>query len=174
MIHMKIQENLPSQIYEANSCFVHLCSGNCILGLRTTLAGSGPPGGVMHRSQTASAEINHREVFRRLFQLADRSIDHPGANVEEWLRELYPMRNDPLQEMVQGTTWSKALRFALACLIDLPRGRNSHYYFGICTAKCHPIHQRFWRRIIACTGGLELADLSQLGPSELVKCFGIS
>jgi hypothetical protein len=81
-------------------------------------------------------------------------IDHPGANAEEWLRELYPMRNDPLQEMVQGTTWSKALRFAPARLIDLPRGRNSHYYFGICAAKCHPIHQRFWRCIIACTGGL--------------------
>jgi hypothetical protein len=57
------------------------------------------------------------------------------------------MRGNPLQEIVHGTTWSKALRFALSRLVNLPPGSNSHYYFGICTAECHPIHARFWRRV---------------------------
>lgn len=100
--------------------------------------------GTLPRSQSAAAGRNHLEVSSAYSNWLMR---HPGANAEEWLLELYALRDDPLQEMVHGTTWSKALRFALSRLVNLPPGSNSHYYFGICTAQCHPIHERFWGRI---------------------------
>jgi hypothetical protein len=62
--------------------------------------------------------------------------------------------------MAQRTTWNKALRFALARLIDLPPGRNSHYYFGICTARRHPSPQHFWRRIEDDFGSRVVATLN--------------
>lgn len=64
-----------------------------------------------------------------------------------WLAELYSLRDDPLQEMKQGTTWRSAIRFALSRLVDLPPGRNTHYYYGICTYNCHSTHRQFWERI---------------------------
>src|SRR5436305_15326293 len=100
--------------------------------------------GVLPRAQSLAAQKNHREVHKA-YSIWLKS--HASINPEEWLLELYRQKDNPFQETAQQTTWSKALRFALARLIDLPRGKNSHYYFGICTAKCHPIHQRFWRRI---------------------------
>lgn len=100
--------------------------------------------GVLPRSQSLASEKNHREVANA-YSVWLKS--HRASNAEEWLLELYRQKDNPVQEMAQQTTWSKALRFALARLVDLPPGKNSHYYFGICTAKCHPVHQRFWRRI---------------------------
>jgi hypothetical protein len=114
-------------------------------------------GGVLPRSQSAAAETNHREVSSAY---SNWLMSHPAANAEEWLLELYGQKDNALQEMAQRTTWSKALRFALARLIDLPSGKNSHYYFGICTAKCHPIHQRFWRRIEDDFGSQVVATLN--------------
>jgi hypothetical protein len=102
-------------------------------------------GGVLPRSQSAAAETNHREVSSAYTYWL---MNHPSTNAEEWLLELYRQKDDALQEIAQRTTWSKALRFALARLIDLPPGRNSHYYFGICTGRCHPTHRHFWQRIL--------------------------
>ncbi|MGC1415463.1 MAG: SIR2 family protein [Candidatus Acidiferrum sp.] len=93
------------------------------------------------RFQSATAENSHREVFRA-YQSWRQT--HPDANAEQWLRELYDFRDDGLQQISQGTTWSKAIRFALARLVDLPAGKNSHYYHGICTPFCDAVHRRFW------------------------------
>jgi hypothetical protein len=113
--------------------------------------------GLLPRSQSSAAEKNHSEVSSA-YSVWLRS--HPGTNAEEWLLDLYRRKGDPLQEIGQQTTWSKALRFALARLVDLPPGKNSHYYFGICTSKCHPIHQRFWRRIEDDFGSRVVATLN--------------
>jgi len=74
----------------------------------------------------------------------------PTANAEDWLTELYTERENPLRAMIHGTTWEEALRFALARLIvDLPKGKNTPYYYGISTYRCHPIHERFWKKVTA-------------------------
>jgi hypothetical protein len=98
-------------------------------------------GGDLPRSQSAVAENNHREVFRAYKSWRQT---HPDANAEQWLGELYDLKDGGPPQMSQGTTWSKAIRFALARLVDLPVGKNSHYYYGICTPHCDPVHRRFW------------------------------
>ena len=100
--------------------------------------------GTLPRFQSAAAENNHREVFRAYQSW--RQI-HPDVNAEQWLGELYDLKDGGLKQMSQGTTWSKAIRFALARLIDLPDGSNSHYYYGICTPHCDPVHRHFWELV---------------------------
>lgn len=96
------------------------------------------------QAQSSSAAENHAQVA---FAYQRWKSGHPSATAEEWLRELYDLRDDGLQAMSQGTTWDKAIRFALSRLVDLPKGSNSHYYFGICTHRCHPVHREFWKRV---------------------------
>ena len=101
-------------------------------------------GPTLPRAQSASAAENNAQVNCAYQQW---KTEHPSATAEEWLCELYEHRDDGLQEKLQGTTWDKAIRFALSRLVDLPKGSKSHYYFGICTYRSHPVHSEFWARI---------------------------
>lgn len=96
------------------------------------------------RSQSDRAAENNSTVA---WAYQRRKAGSSSVPAEEWLRELYEERDNPLQEMLQGTTWARAVRFALARLVSLPKGSNSHYYYGICTPNVHPVHQKFWRKI---------------------------
>lgn len=72
---------------------------------------------------------------------------NPNASAEVWLSELYEERENLLQPMIHGTTWDEAVRFALASLVNLPKGKKAPYYYGISTYNCHPIHDKFWKKI---------------------------
>lgn len=96
------------------------------------------------RAQSPSAAQNHAEVASAYEMWKQRN---PTGSAEDWFLELYTLRDDALQEKTQGTTWGKAIRFALSRLVDLPNGKNSHYYFGICSYRSHPVHHKFWRRV---------------------------
>ena len=72
---------------------------------------------------------------------------NPVRGVEEWLASLYELRQHPRQLYIQGATWSKAIRCALRRLVDIPLGRNTPYYFGISTYRCHAVHEQFWDRV---------------------------
>ncbi|HYJ80297.1 MAG TPA: hypothetical protein VEW03_11870, partial [Longimicrobiaceae bacterium] len=73
--------------------------------------------------------------------------DNGGRTAEEWLQELFLERDNPLQPMLQGTTWPRAVRFALSRLVELPPGSRAHYYFGICTHRVHKMHAGFWNKV---------------------------
>ncbi len=66
---------------------------------------------------------------------------------EAWMEELYAERENPLQEMLFQTRWDEAIRYALARLTELPKGSNAHYYYGIGSYRCAPVHERFWERL---------------------------
>lgn len=100
--------------------------------------------GVLPRFQSAAVENNHREVLGA-YQSWRRT--HPNANAEQWLKELYDLKDVGPHQVSPETSWSKAIRFALARLVDLPAGKNSHYYYGICTPRCSSVHRRFWDRV---------------------------
>ena len=93
------------------------------------------------RYQSDAAKNNYQTIVRAYQNWRQIHLD---AHAEQWLHELYDSKDDGLQQMSQGTTWSNAIRFALARLIDLPTGSNAHYYYGICTPRCDPVHRRFW------------------------------
>jgi len=100
--------------------------------------------GQIPRYQSESAKYNHNQVavaYDRWKQL------NPNSHSEAWLLELYLGREDLLQELRQGTTWDNAIRFALSRLVNLPKGSNAHYYYGICTPEIHPFHKLFWEKV---------------------------
>lgn len=78
---------------------------------------------------------------------ANAQANDPGLTAERWLAQLYAERDNPLQPMFSGVNWNDAVRYALARLVPLPKGSNSHYYYGIGTYCCHSIHRRFWERL---------------------------
>jgi len=95
------------------------------------------------RAQSKAAQESYEKV-RWAFARVQRH--DPSLAAESWLAELYRERVNPLQEMLFGTRWDDAIRYALARLIALPKGSNAHYYYGIGTGACHPIHKEFWER----------------------------
>ncbi len=114
-------------------------------------------GSVVPRAQSPAAGMNNAQVLSAYESWTEK---HPSSSAEEWLLELYKMRDDALQEMIQGTSWSKAVRFALARLVELPPGSNTHYYFGICTPRCHPAHEEFWQRVNSVLGARVIVSLN--------------
>ena len=85
------------------------------------------------------------ENVRWAFENATRK--DPNLSAEQWLAYLYQYRENAFQQMMWGTTWDEAVRYALAQLVVLPKGSNTHYYFGIGSAQCHPTHKMFWEKV---------------------------
>jgi len=95
------------------------------------------------RAQSDTSVENHHSVRAAYSRASSRG----AVNAEQWLAELYATRANPLQRLSTGTTWDAAVRYALARLIELPAGSNSHYYYGIGSYRCHPVHEAFWTRL---------------------------
>lgn len=102
------------------------------------------PEGVLPRSQSKAVARDHPQVGAAYSQW---KRDNPHKGAEEWLAVLFRERENGLQEMLHGTSWEKALRFALSRLVDLPPGKNTHYYHGITTHRAHPTHAAFWQKV---------------------------
>lgn len=100
--------------------------------------------GIEVRSQSQEARENNIAV-PEAFNLA-RSKDSE-LTPEVWLAQLYAERDNVFQLMMTGTRWDHAIRYALARLVNLPKGSKAHYYYGISTYKSHSIHKQFWERI---------------------------
>jgi hypothetical protein len=72
---------------------------------------------------------------------------NPEGQVEEWFRVLYDGRNDPEQERLQGTTWSKTIRYALSRLAPIGKSKVAPYYYSIARYQCAKVHRAFWDRM---------------------------
>ena len=95
----------------------------------------------------AQSKAAHESYETVRWAFARARASDGSLTAEGWLAQLYAERANPLQEMLFRTTWDNAVRYALARLVTLPRGSNAHYYYGIGTYHCHPVHQQFWERV---------------------------
>lgn len=86
--------------------------------------------------------------------------DNPEGVPEDWFAYLYPDRANPLQRFRHGVTWHDALQFALSRLVRLPDGSHAHYYHGITTHRCNPIHRAFWDRVETREGARHIISLN--------------
>lgn len=77
----------------------------------------------------------------------DWASTNPGAGTEQWLREMYDLRDDPMMLMSQGTEWGDIMQYILRRLTPLPRGGHGAYYYGVSRYSAHPIHEQFWSQI---------------------------
>lgn len=98
-------------------------------------------GSTLPQSVSQSSAQSDKEVLASYNAWA---ASKSAPNAEAWMAELYQERNNPLQPMLQGTTWDDAVRFALRRLVKLPKGKNAPYYYGISTFQSHPVHAGFW------------------------------
>ena len=92
------------------------------------------------RTKSEKAKRNHEEV---MIAWQSWKKANPNLNAEQWLRLLYDHRGFDLY----GTSWDKALDFAMSRLVNLPPGRNAAYYHGITTSVENQDHRDFWATI---------------------------
>lgn len=71
---------------------------------------------------------------------------NPNIYVEEWIRNIY--NNRVTKDGNKRDFWDDVRDFFLARLVDLPHGKNSHYYFGITTEIKSKIHKNFWEKML--------------------------
>jgi hypothetical protein len=100
--------------------------------------------GINVRCQSKKAQENNERV---LWAFENALKQDCSLTAEVWLSQLYVERGNPLQLIINGTIWADAIRFILARLVNLPKGSNTHYYHGIGTYQCHPVHRQFWERV---------------------------
>jgi hypothetical protein len=74
-------------------------------------------------------------------------ISYPKISVEEWIKSIYTNR-DNLPEFIYGISWEDVQDFILARLVNLPHGKNSHYYYGVTTCVDNEVHRIFWPFIL--------------------------
>jgi hypothetical protein len=79
---------------------------------------------------------------------------------EDWLAQLYPYRDSPLQRFQYGVTWDEVMQFLLSKLVRLPGGSHAAYYHGITTHQCHSVHREFWRRIESIENARHIVSLN--------------
>lgn len=94
------------------------------------------------RALSPEATERHRQV---LYAWRNWSSKNPGQNAERWLENLYAFR--PAERLVYLTSYQDAVDFALARLVRLPPGSNSHYYHGVTTSIDCEAHRLFWQAL---------------------------
>lgn len=70
-----------------------------------------------------------------------------GKTAEEWLRILYADKDNPLSNMLYGTSWEDAIGFGLRRLTTVKDAHPGAYYFGISRydpKTVNPVHKNFW------------------------------
>jgi hypothetical protein len=89
---------------------------------------------------TAAAD-RHKQVMHawRIWISAN-----PDGNAEEWLAQLYDPGLRGAEALVHRTSYQNAIDFALARLVQLPPGKNAHYYHGVTTSVECKVHRQFW------------------------------
>jgi len=95
------------------------------------------------RALSPEAAERHRQV---LHAWRTWSSKNPGKNAERWLAELYALRG--AEALTHLTSYQDAIDFALARLVRLPPGKNTHYYHGITTSVDCETHRLFWQALI--------------------------
>lgn len=81
---------------------------------------------------------------------ADWAASHPGQGAEQWLRELYDDRDDPLMAFTHGTEWFDVIQYLLRRLTKVAKhSRQAAYYHGITRPSAHPVHAEFWNRLLS-------------------------
>lgn len=74
--------------------------------------------------------------------------NNSGGTAEEWLRELYPDKDNPLSKMIHKTSWEDAIGFGLRRLTTVRNAHPGAYYYGISRYEpetVHETHENFWR-----------------------------
>lgn len=94
------------------------------------------------RSLSPEAAERHRQV---LYAWRTWASKNPGENAERWLSKLYALRG--AEALVYLTSYQDAVDFALARLVRLPPGRNTHYYHGVTTSVECESHRLFWQAL---------------------------
>jgi hypothetical protein len=94
------------------------------------------------RALSSETAERHRQV---LYAWRTWSSKNPGKNAERWLAELYALQG--AEALTYLTSYQDAIDFALARLVRLPPGRNTHYYHGVTTSVDCEAHRVFWQAL---------------------------
>jgi hypothetical protein len=84
-----------------------------------------------------------REAFRDWVAL------NPGQGTEQWLRAMYPLRDDPMMLLTHGTEWEDIVQYVLRRVSLMERAGHAVYYHGISRPWIHPAHVDFWERLLS-------------------------